>query len=87
MKGVGEQHEFQVSKVPVSYEDLHSAFERLLDGVTGTDIFDYREGDVRQRRYLQYEVMEPEHLYEYVTTGHAWDDRAMTATGQEYVQQ
>lgn len=84
VKGVGEHHEMMISEAPVSYGDLQEAFSRLLDGKCGSEIFDYREGDERERRYLFYEFEDEDHLYEYVTTGHASDDEAMTPTGKTY---
>lgn len=84
VKGIGEQHAFEVSQAPVSYADLQTAFQRLLDGNDSREIFDYHEGDERQRRYIQYAIDEEEAMYEYVTIGHASDDEAMTATGNTY---
>lgn len=38
IKGTGENHDFQVSDIPVSYDDLQDIFLSLLDGYTGTDV-------------------------------------------------
>lgn len=86
VKGINEHHEMLLSEAPVSYDDLQPAFQRLLEGKAGTEIFDAQEGDVRERRYLFYEYEEEDYLYEYITEGHASDDSSLQATGREFVQ-
>lgn len=85
VKGVGETHDtMQISDAPISFEDLQVAYTRLLDGQTGTDIFDYQEGDIRERRYLFYYYEKENHMVEYQTDGHAGDTDALQPTGQVY---
>ena len=84
VKGVGEHYdEMQISGAPISQSDFMEAYTRLLDGKTGTEIFDYKEGDVRERRYLFYEYDEYLHFYEYMQTGYAGDEETMIFTGVE----
>lgn len=84
-KGINESHDMQVSQAPVSYEDLQVAFARLLDGKSSEELFDYQEGDERERRYIYYDFMTDEHMYEYISSGHASDVDAMILTGEEYI--
>ncbi len=84
VKGIGEQHSMEVSDAPVSYADLQEAFAKLLDGNPGGDIFDYHEGDERERRYLFFESGNNDYMVEIVQTGHAFDISGFKATGRVY---
>lgn len=84
-KGLGEHHTMQISQAPVSYVDLQEAFTRLLEGRSSEELFDYQEGDVRERRYIYYDFVEDTHMYEYTSEGHASDRDAMVLTGNEYI--
>lgn len=84
-KGVDEQHTMQISQAPVSYVDLQEAFARLLEGRSSDELFDYQEGDVRERRYIYYDFVKDTHMYEYTSEGHASDRDAMVLTGNEYI--
>lgn len=85
IKGVGENHDtMQISEAPVSYEDLQEAYRRLLDGAWSDTVFDCREGDHRDRRYLWYAVTDEDHLVEYQQTGYASDLSTMIPTGREF---
>ena len=85
IKGVGESHDtMQISEAPVSYEDLQEAYRRLLDGAWSDTVFDCREGDRRDRRYLWYAVTDEDHLVEYRQTGYASDLSTMIPTGREF---
>ena len=57
IKGINESHELQISGAPISYEDLVSAYFKLLDGTLSDNVFEYKEGDYRERRYLLYEYL------------------------------
>lgn len=84
VKGVDEHYEeLQISAAPISQSDYMDAYTRLLDRKTGEEVFDYREGDARERRYLFYEYEEPTHFYEYMQTGYAGDEDTMYFTGVE----
>ncbi|MDD6571600.1 MAG: sulfatase-like hydrolase/transferase [Thermoflexaceae bacterium] len=84
VKGYNEKHDFKISDAPVSYEDLQTAFSRLLDDYSSEDIFDYKEGDERWRRYLFNEFGYREHMIEYIHMGHAFDDTKFVPTGEEF---
>lgn len=85
IKGMEEEHDFQVSEAPISWTDLQEAFKRLLAGKESTEVFDYKEGDFRERRYLYYEYNKDEHMYEYIQSGYADDVSTFNATGHEYI--
>ena len=83
VKGVGESHPLQTSLVPAAYEDLPDAYVKLMNGAAGGDIFPYKEGEKRERRYIFYE--NTNHImYEWMQTGPAWDFGAYRATGVSY---
>ena len=85
IKGVGEEHDtMQISEAPVSYEDLQEAYRRLLDGAWSDAVFDCREGEHRDRRYLWYAVTDEDYLVEYQQTGYASDLSTMIPTGREF---
>lgn len=84
VKGINEKHKLQISEAPISYDDLQSAYVKLLDGYPGDSIFEYKEGDVRDRMYLIYALRDKEHMYEYVQTGYATDLDTLTYTGKVY---
>lgn len=84
VKGRNEAHEMQRDDAPISFEDLQAAYVKLLDGAMGSDIFDYKEGDERERRYLLYALRDKDHMYEYIQTGHASDMSTMYETGVVY---
>ena len=82
VKGLGEKHDMSISSAPVSYEDLTTAYERLMAGRESDNIFDYKENDVRERRFLWYALDEEELMIEYVQTGFAGDEETMIPTGR-----
>lgn len=84
VKGIGEKHDFQISDAPVSAVDYLEAFKRLADGKPGTDIFDYKEGDERERRFIWYTYGNQNDMQEYVQTGHVFEVDKFVPTGQEY---
>ncbi len=84
VKGIGERHEFQISDAPISFEDLQESYERLLSGADSTQIFDWKSGDERERRYLFHEYLKEDHMVEYMQPGQAHDTEAMYETGKVY---
>ena len=84
VKGMKEQHEFSISDTPVSYVDLQEAYVRLMDGAGSDQIFDSKNGDQRERRFLFYEGGEEDHMVEYLQPGRADDTEAMYETGNVY---
>ena len=84
VKGKNEQHDFQRSYDVVSHADLMEAFDRLLDGKQSTELFDYHEGDYRERYYIEFAWKKEDQMTEMKTTGPAWDYEAMEYTGKVY---
>lgn len=84
VKGLHESHDFQVSGAPISYEDLVSAYYKLLDGADSDHCFAYKEGDQRERRYLLYKYLGEDHMVEYVQTGYAGDLSTLVPTGRVF---
>lgn len=84
VKGIGEQHDFEVSGAPISYDDLQVAYQRLIDGASSDQVFDAQEGDERARRYLCYKYTEEYHMEEYLQQGHATNMETIVPTGKVY---
>ena len=85
IKGRNEHHDtMQISQAPISFEDLQEAYVRLLDGKQSDVVFDWKEGDVRERRFLRYSFLDDSHMQEYMQTGYAFDMDTMVLTGREY---
>ncbi len=84
IKGIGEKHAIDITNAPISYEDLQSAYRKLLEGETGRSVFEWKEGDQRERRYLWYKFLEENHMVEYIQTGDAADPDSMYPTGKEF---
>ncbi len=83
-KGINENHALVRSDAPISYVDLQEAYVRLLEGTGGGQLFDWKSGDRRERRYLFYEGGEEDHMVEYMQPGRADDAEAMYETGRTY---
>ncbi len=84
VKGKKEKHGFETSDAPVSYMDLQEAYVRLMNGAKSDQIFDWKSGDQRERRYLFYEHSEEDYIMEYMQPGRADDANAMYQTGNVY---
>lgn len=84
VKGLYEKHAFQESDAPVSFEDLQEAYQRLLRGKNGSEIFDWKSGDKRERRFLSYQYGASEYMSECMQTGRADDRSAVYETGKTY---
>ena len=85
IKGRNEQHDtMQISEAPISYEDLQEAYVRLLDGAQSDAVFDWKEGDTRERRFLEYAPGSEKHMVEYLQKGHAQDLTTMVPTGRVF---
>lgn len=86
VKGIGESHDtLQISEAPISQTDFREAYTRLLDGKSSSEVFDFQEGDYRERRYLYYEYDENTYFKECVQTGHAKDEETLVFTGVEII--
>lgn len=84
VKGIGERHAMAVSEAPISYEDLQTAYARLMDGMASAQVFDAQEGESRSRRFLLYNYLHEDHIEEYYQNGYATDQAGFTATGRVY---
>jgi hypothetical protein len=85
IKGKGEKREeMAVSAAPLMYTDFAEAFGKLADGADPSEIFEYKDGDVRERRFIKYTYAHEDYMEEFVTKGKAWDLDAMTPTGVVY---
>ena len=82
VKGRNERHPFRTDDAPVSYDDLQGVYAKLLDGGESADCFPWREGDARERRFLDYLLTDWSVLTEYIQTGHAEDMETLKATGR-----
>lgn len=84
IKGSGESHKYRKSEAPISYTDLNTAYDRLIDGAESDEVFDYKKGDERERRYLFYYFETDQHMVEYVTNAKADKYKKMKETGNVY---
>lgn len=84
VKGINEKHDMYVSNAPIAYEDLQEAYIRLLEGCNSMEIFDWKEGDERERRYLFYYYLQEDHMEEYMIKGNAADESSLIPTGREF---
>ncbi len=82
IKGKNERHGLKTDSAPISYDDLQQAFLRLMDGKQSDEVFDWHEGDERERRFLLHEWTSTDHLQEYVQTGRAEDMDTFVPTGR-----
>ena len=83
IKGIDESPtELIQSDKPILFTDLGSAYNDLLQGKPSTELFK----DIsypRTRQILIYN--DTSHIYEYETSGPAWETSQMHPTGQEYI--
>ncbi|MGN0514118.1 MAG: sulfatase-like hydrolase/transferase [Lachnospiraceae bacterium] len=84
VKGLEEKHELTVSDAPISMMDFIPAFEKLEEGKKSNDIFEYKDGDERIRRFFFYIYGDQEHLQEYTIQGHVFDVSKFQPTGDVY---
>ena len=92
-KGFGESHDYAVNEAPFSYDDLQTAYARLLSGSPAGEVSDYKPGDARERRYLNYvhefkdngfSEMDGSGFIEMMQTGWADDLSTLKPTGVTY---
>ncbi|MBP5221857.1 MAG: alkaline phosphatase family protein, partial [Lachnospiraceae bacterium] len=81
-KGIGESADrMRISEAPVSFEDLQEAYDKLLSGSSGRDIFEWKDDEKRERRCYVYSYPDELHNVEYILKGHAGDlDSLMRVT-------
>ena len=85
-KGFGESHGYEVNEAPLSYDDLMQVYERLLSGSQSGELIDWKKGDARERRFLNYqqENLEKYGFEERVQTAAADDHDTLVPTGTIY---
>lgn len=86
VKGINEDHPYQVSDTPVSYLDLMHLYNELLDGKPADELLTSLDPN-RPRTFIWYRNFNLEsHMVEHVTTSKAWDWEALKEgnTGKEY---
>ena len=84
VKGKDEKHDLLIDEAPISYADLQDAYKRVIDGKQGDEVFDAKEGDKRERRFLWHRWNLTKHLVEYMQTGYATDTSTLVETGNIY---
>ena len=84
VKGLNEHHGFRRDDAPISYDDLQQAYFKLEQGALSDEIFDWSEGDSRERRFLYYEMINSDYIIEYTQTGHAEDMATLVPSGKVY---
>lgn len=86
VKGINEDHPYQVSDTPVSYLDLMQLYNELLDGKPADELLTSLDPN-RPRTFIWYRNFNLEnHMVEHVTTSKAWDWESLKEgnTGKEY---
>lgn len=84
IKGINEVNkEMKISDKKVSHIDLMDTYKDLLDGKKSMDLFK-NIPENRKRKFIYYEYTKENHMTEYETEGHAWENNKMTKTGKEY---
>lgn len=84
VKGADEKHKMNVSSAPIAYEDIADGIKNLVTGKKSNEIFEYSDGDSRQRRAILYRYLKEKNMKEFITDGRADDPDAVRATGKEY---
>lgn len=85
IKGRGETgDEMKVSSAPISYADLAPSLPGLIEGKGAEEIFEYKDGDTRERRFIWYCYTKEGHMEEYIATGRADEFDKMQPTGKQY---
>lgn len=84
VKGINEQHAFEVSQKPISYLDLMDIYTKLLDDKSAAEAT-ADIPDKRERYFMWYRNFRLEHhMEEYVVTDKAWEWRKFEKTGREF---
>lgn len=84
IKGINERHALKTDSAPISYGDLQEAYLKLMDGKASDEVFDWHEGDERERRFMKHNWTNTDHIEEYVQTGRAEDMDTLVPTGRVF---
>ncbi len=88
IKGTDEHHELRKSMAPVSYRDLPEAFYGLFDGKASDEVFNCKEGQMRERWFYYYPGWhKSQQITEYLQTGKADETETFKPTGNVFVEQ
>lgn len=88
IKGKNEKHELMINDAPISFDDLQNGYDQLVDTAPSSEIFDAKEEDHRERRYIYYEDWRNDNeMEEYISNGKASDSSALEKTGAKYILQ
>lgn len=81
VKGKSEKHEFEVTDIPLSYDDLQKAFCYLSEGAAVKDAFSHVPTGERKRTFWFYDLDYSHNINEqkfvveeYVTSGNSYED-------------
>ena len=84
IKGFGETNKSQkISNKKVSHIDLVDAYIELLNNKKSSDLFKDIKDD-RERTVIYYKFTKENHMVEYKTKGHAWENDKLIKTGREF---
>lgn len=84
IKGLNERNkEIKVSDKKLSHLDLIDAYKDLLDDKKTPDLFK-NIPDERNRKVMYYQFTKENHMVEYETKGHAWENDKLHKTGREF---
>lgn len=84
IKGFNEKNKsMNVSDKKLSHLDLVDGYIDLLNGKKSLDLFK-NISNVRTRNFIYYAFTKENHMVEYVTDGHAWENDLVRKTGREF---
>ena len=82
IKGLNEKNsKLDTSDAPIAYEDLQGAYLKLLEGYDSDDVFDWQEGDQRDREYYFYDNTIRSDMEIQIFHGHVLDTDQIERTG------
>lgn len=91
VKGKNETHDFTISDTPISYDNLQRGFSNLMDGKTGEEVFNIKDGE-NNIRYIYRTIFEgalntwskSATFIEYQTEYPSYESTKARRTGNEY---
>ncbi len=83
IKGKNEHHDLEISNLPISYEDLQSAYIDLLDNKKSDELF-ANIPEKRTRKLIWYIYGRENHMVEFETNDKAYESNKYKATGNIY---
>lgn len=84
IKGFNETNKsLRVSNKKLSHLDLIDSYKDLLDNKKSSDLFK-NIPDERTRKVIYYRFTKENHMVEYETKGHAWENDKLVKTGKTY---